>query len=310
MGLLLYFKSGESLEKAGIKLDYFTIKEKGLKGYLKNIKLLHTFLKGNKFDLIHSHYGLCGLVTLLTFSNIPQVVSFMGDDVYGDADIRGKKRLIDYPIILSSKILQLFIDQAIVKSNDQVSDLWIKSKKKVIPNGVDTKRFKPIKKKCAKKNLNLETNSKYVLFLGDKNNLRKNFRLLANSLSLLTEPFELISPYPADHDKLIQYYNAAEFLIMTSYKEGSPNVIKEGMACNCPIVSTDVGDVSWVLGDTEGCFITTFDPGDIAGKMKLALEFADKKGRTKGRVQIHKLGLDSMSVAKKIIGIYKKILTK
>lgn len=102
--------------------------------------------------------------------------------------------------------------------------------------------------------------------------------------------------------------NSSDFLLLTSFREGSPQVIKEAMACNCPIVSTDVGDIKWVIGNTEGCYLTTFDPKVVAEKLKMAIEFAQTKGRTNGRDRIIQLGLDAESVAKKVLEVYQKVL--
>ena len=95
---------------------------------------------------------------------------------------------------------------------------------------------------------------------------------------------------------------------MTSFSEGSPNVIKEAMACNCPIVSTDVGDVREVFGETEGCYISCPDSFKVAEEIKKALEFANTKRRTNGRQRIIDLGLDSESVAGRIVEVYKNVL--
>jgi glycosyltransferase involved in cell wall biosynthesis len=103
--------------------------------------------------------------------------------------------------------------------------------------------------------------------------------------------------------------NASDVLILSSLHEGSPNVIKEAMACNCPIVTTNVGDVKWVLDNTDGCYISSFDPKEYVEKIKLALEFSEKNGRTKGRDRIIELGLDSVTIAKKIINVYQKVLS-
>ena len=108
-----------------------------------------------------------------------------------------------------------------------------------------------------------------------------------------------------DQEKLNLYYNAVDCLIPTSKYEGSPNVIKEAMACNCPIVSTDVGDVKWVIGETEGCYICSFEPEDVAEKIQKALNFGK---RTNGRQRIMDLGLDSGSVAEKLHSLYREIL--
>lgn len=116
--------------------------------------------------------------------------------------------------------------------------------------------------------------------------------------------------YNVTNTDLIYYYNAAELLLMTSFHEGSPNVIKEAMACNCPIVSTDVGDLRWLFGQTPGYFITSFNPADIAEKIKRAIEFRKKNSQTKGRERILELGLDSDTVAMKIIEVYKKVLAR
>ena len=101
------------------------------------------------------------------------------------------------------------------------------------------------------------------------------------------------------------YFNASDLVLLTSFWEGSPNVIKEAMACNVPIVSTDVGDVKEVIGKTEGCYITSFDPEDVAEKIKLALKFGK---RTTGIEDIKHL--ESSLIAKKIIKIYKSVLEK
>jgi len=92
--------------------------------------------------------------------------------------------------------------------------------------------------------------------------------------------------------------------LLTSYSEGSPNVIKEAMACDCPIAATDVGDIKEIIGDTEGCFLIPFDPAEAAEKIKMALDF-DK--RTTGRKRLIELGLDEETIAEKMVRLYMRL---
>jgi glycosyltransferase involved in cell wall biosynthesis len=96
--------------------------------------------------------------------------------------------------------------------------------------------------------------------------------------------------------------NACDVMLLTSFSEGSPQFIKEAMACNRPIVSTNVGDVKKIISDTEGCFITGVDAKDVAEKLGFALKFRRTEGRD------HILSFENSLIATKILNVYKRIL--
>lgn len=294
---------GESLKRNGIDLDYFTILGKGKKGYLKNIVLLRNHLKQNRFDIIHAHYALCGWIALLSFCRIPLIVSYMGCDVYGDINQNGKR--IGYANILLSQLLQPFVDKIIVKSKNLYAYIYLKNKAYIIPNGVNFQNFRPLEQKDVQKKLKIK-NNKTVLFLGNPVDPRKNISLLKKALETLKDgAVTFLNPYPIDPDQVPYYLNAADVLVLTSKLEGSPNLIKEAMACNCPIVSTDVGDVKEIVGKLDGCYICSYDPGDVAAKIKKTLDFGK---RTIGREKIRHL--DEKIIAQKIIEVYNNVLYK
>jgi teichuronic acid biosynthesis glycosyltransferase TuaC len=284
---------GKSLSRQGIAVDYYGITGKGIRGYLANIPLLRTHILKTSPDLIHAHYSLCGIVAALTFAAKPLVVSLMGSDTK-----TGLFSRIGIPCFA-----ELFWHRVIIKSPSMQpkngNNNFI-----VIPNGVDFDTFRPLRDKTLK-------NKRTILFLADPSRESKNFPLARDAFSLLdAESAELIVRHGMPQEDVPKILNEADVVLLTSKWEGSPNLVKEAMACNCPVVATDVGDVAWLFGDEPGYFLTGFEPRDVAEKIRMALAFAEQRGRTRGRERIVQLGLDSETVARRIVGMYETVLGK
>ena len=118
-----------------------------------------------------------------------------------------------------------------------------------------------------------------------------------------TSDTELINPYPVAGELIYKYLNAADVLVLLSNLEGSPNVIKEALVCNCPIVSSDVGDVDERIEGIDGCVLTGFEPAEIAQKIRQVLDF---NSRTKGREKSGYLTTDN--IATRISDVYNLAL--
>lgn len=91
------------MSKLGIETSFFTIKDKGWKGYLKNRKLLIKRIQEYKPDIVHAHYGLSGL--LAPPCKVPVVTTYHGSDINHNAVYRLKWsiRLSAYNIFVSKK---------------------------------------------------------------------------------------------------------------------------------------------------------------------------------------------------------------
>ena len=123
---------------------------------------------------------------------------------------------------------------------------------------------------------------------------------------MMNNPNVVLYPvFDKSHDEVVKYMCAADALLLTSVSEGSPNVIKEAMACNCPLVSTDVGDVKWVTGGIAGtCVVPYGDAEALCRGLESVLAFGV---RTQGRERIESLGLTTKDIAVKIKILYDSI---
>jgi teichuronic acid biosynthesis glycosyltransferase TuaC len=285
---------GESLINEGINIIYFNIIGRGVKGYLRNIKTLRAVIKKNNPDILHAHYSFCGFVASLTFSKIPIIVSLMGSDVNNPSKI--EKFAISF-------FIKYFWKKIIVKSI-QMKNMLRWKQAIVIPNGVDLNRYKPLDKKMCLDRLGWDSNTKHLLFASDPSRPEKNYILAKNAIEKLNDKnLDIHYLMKIKQNEIVYYYNAADSLLLTSLYEGSPNVIKEAMACNCPVVSTNVGDVEKLIQDIPGCFITSFDSEDVARDIHRALMF---NGKTNARNKLN--NLSSEIIAQKLISIYNELI--
>ena len=178
----------------------------------------------------------------------------------------------------------------------------------VMPNGVDTERFKPLDKNESKKRLNFSREEKIVVFVANPSRKEKNYKLAEDSVALTkTKNVKLIPVFNVPNNKIPIYLNASDVLILTSKYEGSVNVVKEAMACNTPIVSTDVGDVKKNIEGLTNCYLSESNSKQLAQKIDIALSDSN---RSNGREQIFNMNLDSVSVARKLIKMYEEQLCR
>jgi teichuronic acid biosynthesis glycosyltransferase TuaC len=282
-----------SLRELGIKTDYYFIEKKGIKGYLSAFHGLKKKITLFKPDLIHAHYGLSGLLANLQ-RKVPVITTFHGSDI-NDPKVRKWSKiaikLSRYSIFVSQKTL----DIARPKKNFAL-----------IPCGIDLTEFYPIKKEDARRQLGWSETKRYILFAGGFDNEVKNYPLAKATAAQLPD-IELIELIGFSRQQVNLLINASDVALLTSFTEGSPQFIKEAMACNCPIVATNVGDIKQLIDGIEGCYCTSFEVSDVAEKLKLALHFAQKSGRTNGREKIKKNTLSLADIATQVELVYKKM---
>jgi glycosyltransferase involved in cell wall biosynthesis len=154
----------------------------------------------------------------------------------------------------------------------------------------------------------LKLYKKYVLFAANPKVGVKRFSLakaVAERLTAQDPSAELLVVSKETQQRLALYMSACDVLIFPSYQEGSPNIVKQAMACNLPIVSTDVGDVRQVVGTTKDCYVCNPSVPEFTARIN---EILVHRNRTDGREHIRHL--ESSSVAQKVIEVYEGVLRK
>ena len=184
----------------------------------------------------------------------------------------------------------------------------------LLPCGVNLTDDQLTSRTEARKALGIADDAKVVLFAGAFANAVKDAPLAQAAIAA----FPASTPYTLHPTPILQelrgfsraevncWMCAANCLLMTSKTEGSPQVIKEAMACGCPIVSVDVGDVAERVSGVEGCYVVRIrEPKDVAEALKKAIAF---EGRTNGREKVIEMGLSNEQVAQRLIAIYQSLV--
>lgn len=258
------------------RVDIFRcpIQGSGIWAYGRGIRSLRRMAAAQKIDLIHAHYGLTGIVAFLACGGSKLVVSFMGTDLIGGVDARGRRTAAGILLAGLSRLLGRWgVAAAIVKSKEMRRLFPRRCRIFTIPNGVDLSNFTPMDQSLARREIGLKPQGRYVLFAADPARVEKNFALAQEAVHRLSDPtIELIAVHGQPHDRMRLFFNAVNAILLTSWHEGSPNVIKEALACHCPIVSTDVGDVRELVGDVEGCTVAAHKADLLADGIRLALQ--------------------------------------
>jgi glycosyltransferase involved in cell wall biosynthesis len=303
-------RQADFLRAAGVDVEVFPFRgAKNPFNYLKAWVRLQARLllrRGReRYDLVHAQFGQSGLLALP--KRLPLVVTFRGSDVLGIVgDDDGRYTRLSGIQKGVSRMVAARADAVIVVSEHMKSHIDPSIEAHVIPSGIDFKLFRTIPKDEARSHLGLPPDEKLVLFVGRPTQARKRLHLSRRAVELLNQRMaaRLIVAWDVPHTDIPFYMNACDALVFTSMQEGSPNVVKEALACNLPVVSVPVGDVALRLQGIEGCELCQDDkPETIAAALERVLK---RGGRVAGREAVGQL--DEKAITDKVLNIYKSVL--
>jgi teichuronic acid biosynthesis glycosyltransferase TuaC len=297
----------ESLKQAGVDIEVLVLEGRYRKLiYPTGILGLRRRLAKGSIDLVHAHYSYVGMVARTQWK-VPVVVTYHGSDLLGPVGEQGKKARGSALIVAAGQTLARWVDAAIVQTAEMARRLE-KSNVFIIPHEVDFEIFRPTEKEQSRAALGLEAGKKYLLFAANPQIAVKRFPLakaVAEHLAKQDPSVELLVIFKETQDRLALYMSACDALIFPSYQEGSPNIVKQAMACNLPTVATDVGDVRQVIGKTRGCYVCNPSIPEFVARI---CDILRHRERTDGREQIRYL--ECSAVAQRVSEVYEQVLRK
>jgi glycosyltransferase involved in cell wall biosynthesis len=299
-------EQADSVAKLGVEntLFYSNGKENGgMKQHIKSIFTIIPKAYGMKYDLAHCHHAVSGLIYLLSGAALFHkcILSYQNDPdhEYG--------RLV-------FKLLYPFFNRIIIKNNPS---RYLKYKKVVyLPNGCNSNFFHPIDRAESRKTLNWDNDKIYILYMDSNKGKRTQKRKdrYEAVLNMLKEKFGYdnivsIELSNTPRHEIPTIMNACNLHLMTSDFEGSPNSVKECLCCNTPVVCTPVGNVTEMMGDIDGCYVTsTFEVDELAARCNDVLK--SDPATFNGRKAFLDKGYGIDAVAHKLYDLYCDVAGK
>ncbi|MBI4421938.1 MAG: glycosyltransferase family 4 protein [Gemmatimonadetes bacterium] len=299
-------RQAEFLRAAGVEVEVFHFHGGGRPlNYARAWLALRPQLDPSQYHLVHAQFGQSGLLALP--KRLPLVVTFRGCDLLGiisDADGRPTRagRLLQRV----SRLVAARADAVILVSAHMRPAVRTDAPTHVIPSGLDLDLFRPVARHEARRRLGFDPDERLVLFVGRPHQARKRYALAREAVDLLSRrlPARLIVAWGVPHAEIPYYMSACDALVHTSMQEGSPNVVKEALACNLPVVSVPVGDVAERLRGVEGCELCVDErPGAIAAALERVLL---RGGRINGRAAVAEL--DEGRLTARVVEVYQSVL--
>ena len=286
----------DALRAAGVDVDVYFVNGRANKlNYFGMPSGFFARIRRAKYDVIHVHHSFCGLIATLQHK-IPVVWTFHEGEISGDTTDALREQPIKH--IAYSKSMKRHVAQkvdAVVVVAEHLREPLGRQDAIWLPAGIDWKRFAPMDSKEAQRQLGLSSEKRYDLARAGIDRL--------HALAPNAADVELIALDNVPHADVPLYMNASEAVLMTSSFEASPVTIREALACNVPVVCTDVGDVRVVMQDIVGCHIVKDDPVRIAEALLVTLS-SPRRVESRERMRLYSLE----TVAQTLIGLYTRVI--
>ncbi len=299
------YEQVQALRTKGVEFEYYLITG-GWRGYVRALWGIPRAVRAYRPDIVHGHSGLCCLVAAWSVklfarrhttnhSRNPQQskTRSMHNSPFSSRVSHSLRGQWESPIKVFSTFHGSDVNSGSVRwlsrwamrlsdCNIFVSEQLLRKAGKpkhaaVVPCSVDTAAFRPMDKTACRAQLGWEQDKTYILFSKEFSDRVKNYPLAKAAVETLSDTdsphsgIVLLELFGYTREQMPLLYNACDCALLTSFSEGSPQFVKEAVACGCPVVSTDVGDVREVVAGVPNVFLCSYDAADVAHCLRQAI---------------------------------------
>jgi glycosyltransferase involved in cell wall biosynthesis len=286
----------EEIRRLGVEVDVFTF-PRGSRHYLPAALRLRRLLRRERFDLVHVHYGLTAWSALLAGAR-PLIATFHGTDVRHPIAGPLSRRLawrVDLVAVVS---------RALFAPEDERPGLPAVPGSAVLPCGPDLRRFRPLPRAEARRQLGLDPNGRYLLF--PANPKRREKRADRATALAAANNAELLTGGSIDPEAMPLWINAANAVLVTSDYEGFGLACVEALACDVPTFSTPVGIAPFALAGIAGTLCAPFDLELWSEALQSPLTASDPRVEGAARAA----ALSAARMAERTIVAYRELLDR
>jgi len=252
----------------------------GARSYIRAAQQLRSAYAGQRFDIVHAHFGLTAWPALAVRAG-HRLVTLHGNDLHDPRSRKITTAVLGRMDLVGAPTAEFASEVPGAGSGRTVG---------LLPCGIDVERFRPLDRRAARERLGLDPDGRYILFPYDPARVVKR---VERARELVGDDTELLTLGSAAPEDVPLWMNAANAVICPSDWETFGLACLEALACDVPVLARPTGAHTEALAGIAGAHCGEWDPA--TWHAALAPHLADPDPRIAGRERALNYSADAMA---------------